>query len=174
MRPTQGFFRRLLLIVAGVVLAVTGARADSIVFTLTLPAANANPGDTVTFDATLLAPDDNWDAIYLNWDQISIDSPLTMDDSPFFANFPLYMNPGDGVTSTLFTVFVPLGTAGGVYAGYFEIDGGADTDALDNLASTLFSVNVAETGQQEAAPEPLSLLLVGCGLLALGRMRRKR
>jgi hypothetical protein len=168
--------RLISLITAAVVLTATGARAGTIYLSLTQAYAYANPGDTVAFDATVSADWYNDDAVYLNSDSVNVDSPLLLNDSPFFADFPAYMYPGDSTTATLFTVFVPLGTSSGIYTGYFEIDGGADGLAGEFLASSPFNVEVGST--DSSTPEPSSLVLTGAALLALswagGRLRALR
>ena len=156
-------------------LAATGANAGilSVSLTLTQPLVSANPGDQAPFDATVSAPLTNSGPVYLNADTFTIDSPLVLDDSPFI-NFPLFLNPGDSFESTLFMVTVPVGTASSLYAGDFEIDGGAGSDASvynSYLGGAVFNVSV---GTLAAIPEPstLALLALGGGLLLFARRLR--
>jgi hypothetical protein len=87
-----------------------------------------------------------------------MEGPLVLDDTPFFSNFPSYLNPGDTFQATLLSVFIPPGTADAVYNGSFEIAGGRDATAPAYLDSAVCSV---EVGSSEAsggeAPEPSAL-----------------
>ncbi|HMD70338.1 MAG TPA: PEP-CTERM sorting domain-containing protein [Bryobacteraceae bacterium] len=174
MKRTLGIFLGLLLVIASLVGTATGARANTITLVLTQPFQYAVAGDTVSFDATVTADWANSGQVFLNSDNNGVDRPLTLDDSPFLDNFPLYLNPGDTAEATLFSVLVPSGTADGLYTGYFEIDGGADGNAVDSLASVDFNVLVEE-GAPATAPEPSSLALLASAVTVLGcsRVRRK-
>jgi hypothetical protein len=142
------------------------ALADTLTLSLSNPVQSATPGSTLTFDATVSAPSTNAAPIFLNSDNYTIDSPLTLDDSDFFS-FPLSLDPGDSYTGALFTITLPSVLAPGDYTGSFEILGGADGSAFDTLATTGFQVS--------PTPEPGTMLLLatGLGLLAFV-MHRKR
>ena len=80
---------------------------------------------------------------------------LSVDDSPFFANAPLSLAPGQNSGPfELFAVDLATNTALGNYLGNgFEIQGGADGGnftAFADLADATFSVTVA--GSTVAAP----------------------
>jgi hypothetical protein len=156
-----------LLALAALLLSVP-AFADSITITLSSPVQSVHAPSTVSFMATVTAPNTNTADIYLNSDGFNVDTPLTMDDSGFFS-FPLFLSPGGSYAGVLFTVDVPSATAPGSYFGYFQILGGSDgseLSAISNVAS--FEVDVAAT------PEPGTMLLLGSGSLALfGALRRK-
>jgi hypothetical protein len=144
------------------------AYADTVTITLDNPVAylNGTAGGTVTYDLTVSAPGSNGADVYLNGDSFNISSPLTLDDTDFFANAPFFLDPGSSDTFEAFTVTVPAGSALGNYVGSFTILGGA-AGASDSLGTVNFST--------VATPEPSSFLLLGSGLTGLvGLVRRKR
>ena len=165
--------KQIALIAAALAFAAVPVRAGAIDIVLTQSYVYANPGDTVGFDATVTAPwPSPYDTVFLNADTANVDNPLALDDSPFFLNFPSYMYPGDPpAQGTLFAVFVPFGTAQGVYSGSFTILGGADGSTLDPLATAIFNVEVLQ-GSAEV-PEPCSLAAVAGALLMLGARLRQ-
>ena len=159
---------RTLFLTIGLIFCATGVRAGSInvvYLTLTQPFVTASPGDLVAFDATVAADAGNIGLAFLNGDYFNVDSPLSIDDSPFNA-FPLFLEPGVSVEATLFNVSVPLGTPAGLYAGYFNILGGDDANTFDTLASANFNVQVSS-----GVPEPSSVVLIGVGVLVLALLR---
>jgi hypothetical protein len=150
------------LLFAVLLLVSSRAFADTINLSLSNTVLSGVPGSTLSFLATVSAPNTNEAAVFLNSDSFDVDSPLTLDDSPFFSNFPLSLNPGDSTTDVLFTVTLPTDAAITDYSGFFTILGGADGFAQDTLASTTFEVN--------AVPEPSNVLLVATGLAGLAFM----
>lgn len=155
-----------MLVVAIFLLMPSLALADTLTLSLSNPVQSAIPGSTLTFDATVSAPSTNAAPIFLNSDNFTIDSPLTLDDSDFF-NFPLSLGPGNSYTGALFTVTLPADIVFQTYTGSFEILGGADGSAFDTLATTGFQVS--------PTPEPGTMLLLatGLGLLAFVMYRKK-
>jgi hypothetical protein len=139
------------------------ASADSISLILSHPVQTGAPGSTLTFDATVSAPLVNGAMVFLNFDNFgdTIPGANTIDDSGFFLDFPLSLDPGDNFTGTLFSVALPPGVAAGSYTGFFEIFGGSSADAMNPLATVNFQIN--------ATPEPGSwvLLATGLGILAM-------
>jgi hypothetical protein len=152
--------------VVGLLITCGAAKAGPVSLTLASPFQTiSNGGGLLTFQATV----DNTGSTteYLNSDSTTLAGPLVLDDSPFFSNFPLFLDPGGTFTGELFTVSVPSGTADGLYPGSFEILGGGPTDFTDVLASANFDVSVA--------PEPGSFVLLLTGLAAgLGVLLRRR
>jgi hypothetical protein len=147
-------------------LSAPESRADSFLFTLSSPVQLVpDAGGTITFAATVTNTDPT-NSEYLNADSSNVDSPLTLDDSDFFSNFPFSLGPGESFTGDLFTVSVPGGLTPGLYTGSFEILGGTDpNDFTDTLGTASFNVNVT--------PEPSSLLLLFTGACA-GAMALRR
>ena len=67
---------------------------------------------------------------------------LGIDDEPFFLNPPPSLSPGASFTGTLFAVEIGPQAGLGTYQGSFTIQGGADENAFETLASATFSVQV--------------------------------
>jgi hypothetical protein len=158
-----------MLVMAVLLLVSSPALADSISLTLSSPAQTGVPGSTLTFGATVSAPIANGATVFLNGDSFNVDiaGPNPIDDSGFLLNFPLSLDPGGSFSGTLFTVALPANLASGMYDGFFTILGGANSLALDELATVSFQIS---TPSQSAVPEPGSwvLLASGLGVLAAG------
>lgn len=149
-------------------LATRSAAASPLTFTLDSSLLTTTPGLDVTFDATLTNPTAAPE--FLNGD--SFTSALAGDDTPFFVNFPLFLAPGASVHAAIFKVLVPASTLPGLYAGIFDILGGADPATLDVLATQPFTVNV--TPAATAVPEPATLSLIVAASMAGGSIRAIR
>jgi PEP-CTERM motif len=151
--------------------AVRG-RGDSLDVTLTQASQTVVQGTTVIeFDATISNPSTT-DTIFLNADSWMTNSTLvSVDDTPFMTNAPLYLNPGDSSgTFALFDVDLPANLAGGSYTGIFSILGGPDGGTFSDfspLSSSAFTVNVVAT------PEPGTIFLIGSGLAGLGLLKKR-
>ena len=149
--------------------AVAGSApmTDTLSLTLASPIQQSPAGEFLNFYATVMAPGGNSGPLYLNGDSFNVSFPLMLDDTPFLFNYPLVMNPGDGFSGVLFTIFIPAGTPVGDYTGFFQILGGdannpGGLDAISNLVQ--FEVQV---------PEPSALwMMLSCGGLAFAGFAR--
>jgi hypothetical protein len=158
--------RNLLLLpmtIACFLLAGAAAKADPLTITLDAPYQS---GGVSVFGFNATVTNTSADTVYLNGDNFSVDSPLTVDDSPYLSNYPLTLGAGASASGLLFNVDVPIGTAFGLYTGYFDITGGSDGNAGDTVGEADFDVNVT--------PEPSGWLLLGSGLAALALAKAQR
>lgn len=165
---------KTILVVAGSLL-VTGSlvRADTLDVSLTQATLSVVQGSTlVAFDATVSNPSTSSGTIFLNGDSSTTSSSLvSVDDTPFFANSPLSLDPG---TSSgpfeIFDVLLDPSLGPGVYTGTFSILGGADGSAIGDVGDVNFTVDITAP---VTAPEPTTLLMLGTGLLTLIFVRRR-
>jgi len=146
------------------------SRADSLDVTLTQSSQTVTLGtSTVAFDATISNPSAA-DTIFLNSDSSTTSSLfLTVDDTPFFNNAPLSLDPGaNSGPIELFDVLLAPNTPTGVYdLNLFSILGGPDAGSFSDfsdLVDVAFSIDVVSP---VATPEPSSLLLVFAGLVGV-------
>src|ERR1700679_4137766 len=104
----------LFMMIAAFLLATTAAKADPLSLTLSSPFQYANgiTGSALTFDATVTNLTSA--TVYLNGDDSSVNSPLTLDDTSYLDDFPLSLGAGDSFTGELFTIDVPSGTSVGI------------------------------------------------------------
>src|SRR5580698_5895584 len=73
--------------------------SDTVTFTLNNANQNISPsGGSETFDATVTAASGNTAAVFLNGDSFNVKAPITLNDTDFFANFPLSLAPGASFT----------------------------------------------------------------------------
>jgi hypothetical protein len=133
-------------------LTARAAKADLLTLALSSPFQTSGAG-VVIFDATVT--NNTAQLVFLNGDNSSVDSPLTVDDSPYNTDFPLSLAAGASFTGELFAVDVPSGTPNDLYAGAFEITGGDGGSDQNVIATADFYVKVI--------PEPSSVLLLATG-----------
>ena len=145
------------------------ARADAIL-DLTPSTLDTAAGGIVEFVGTLTNTGDT--DLYLNGDGITYPlADLTVDDSPFFNNSPLFLSPGGAYTGPFIDVTVDPATPSGSYSGSYTIQGGSDSETFDNIAVEDFTVDVGST-----VPEPNTSLLIASGFAALagGLWKRRK
>ena len=146
----------------------SSAYGDTIQIKLSQSTLSATAGSSITVEASLTNIAST-DTIFLNADSWATASPfLSIDDTPFFTNAPLTLDPGASTgTVALFSVLIDPNTPIGTYDfNSFSIFGGIDGSASDALGGATFSVAV----NSAHVPEPtVSLLLVCSGLLAVVR-----
>jgi hypothetical protein len=152
-----------LFVLVATLLLSSRTLADTIDLSLNAPAQPVTAGSTVSYFATVSAPGTNGGSVFLNGDSFTVSSPLLLDDSGFFNDFPLSLDPGDSFSGVLFSITLPSNTAAGLYTVTFDILGGADSGALDTIGLVPdFPVNVVPTAS--TVPEPESLMLLAAGL----------
>ena len=148
-------------------LSSAAAYADSVTFTLTDPTGYVvHTGGSLTFDATVSAPNSNGAPVFLNGDSFNVTAPITLDDSDFFSDFPLSLAPGTSFTGDLFVLTVPPNTAFENFLGTFTLLGGANGNADASLGTVSFDLITT--------PEPSSIVLLLTGMAGLARAGFKR
>ena len=151
-------------------LAILPASADELSFDLTSSSLSATAGTSTTLDFTGTLSNSTSAVVFLNGDVNFLDQSLALDDSPFFASAPLSLAAGGSYSGPFFDVTVNPATPPGSYTGTFTIQGGADNNAFDNLATTNFTVNV--TGAEVPEPGSFEVLLLVFLIMAASRFGR--
>jgi hypothetical protein len=165
---SKRLFSLLLLVGAG---CAPAAFADTVSFTLLSPAQSGPEGTVFTYEATVT--NTNTAVEYLNADSVTTSGPLAVDDSDFYNDFPLFLNPGESFTGNLFTVTATDGSANTTTTGFFDLQGGPDAGDQGVLGTVSFSAAV--TPAVAATPEPSSLWLLATGIAGgVGVIKRRR
>jgi PEP-CTERM motif len=161
------------VLLAAVFMLPSAAHADTINFVLNNPTQSGAPGSTLTYSATVTAPGTNGGAVSLDADNFTGSGPFVIDDSSFFNNFPLSLDPSQSYTGTLFTLFIPNGTPAGLYTGGSVQIFFSDVTGLQSYVSQDFVVDIPGSSP---VPEPGTwvLLVTGTGLLAAVVYSRRR
>jgi hypothetical protein len=142
----------------------------------------AAPGQTVTFSGLLT--DTGTDPLYLNTDFGIVDSPLTLDDSPFFNTFvmptPQPTLPADNIAHTydLFSVSLPsdpaLYTGPGPFAGSFTLYGGLTPGDTADLGTQTFTISLGGNAVPESGAGVYVFALITTRVLVLWLRRHTR
>ena len=160
---------------AAVLLTIPATAQAAVVFTLDALRTVAQ-GSSVTFNGTLT--NTGPDTVFINGTSITMGgSGLTPDDTPFFLNVPQTLGSGEstGLVGML-DVFADLSAPTGTFLNAFTIQGGANSNAQDELAFQGFSVTVTPAATT-AVPEPATwtMMLFGFGLIGgTTRYRRRK
>jgi len=150
--------------------SVEAARADA-TLTFTSSTLSIAAGGTVEFDGTLT--NTGTDDIYLNGDVVILNYPdLIVDDSILYIDAPLFLSAGDSYSGAFFDVTADAATPAGSYSGTYTIQGGADGDTFDDIATVDFTVDVGSTSTTPE-PSPFLLMATGLAMIAVVRMRRR-
>lgn len=163
-----------LLSFLGLALSLAGLRPAhaQLSFTLSPTTVNVTSTSTLTFTGTLT---NNGAAnLFLNGDTYSFSAPgASLDDNDFFNNFPGFLTPSQSITMPIFTIsLTSLLPANSSYPGTFTILGGANGNALNNLASQSFRLTAPPSVPEAGTLPALAAGLACLTLLAVVQRRR--
>lgn len=158
-----------LFVLLSLALLVSGGKAANAQVSFLIQPVNlaGKPGDLLSFTGILTNL--GTDEVFLNSDLFSLNGVgLTLDDSPFFTNFPLSLTGGQTFSGEIFTVELDPTVGPGIYNGSFTIQGGPTDSSFNNLGTQNFNIVVG-------APEPASgLLLLFSGAMGATAYLRRR
>jgi len=147
-------------------------KASTINIDLVQTTQTDGPGITLVFSGVLT--NTTGSTVFLNSAGINLAGgflPTDFDVTPFLVNAPLSLDGAQGTAAIdLFTVTIPNPFGDGLYAGTFDVLGGADANAQEILGTSNFFVGVAGTD----TPEPSALWTVGVMLAALATRLYRR
>ncbi len=154
--------KTLLNILVVAALAATGAMAD-ITVTFDLPHQIGNAGDTLQFFGVI--SNTGSDTVFLNGDNpnlagTSFTTVSKIDNVPFWLDGD---TNSDNIELFCVTVSDPLTDVPGIYRGTYNLVGGIDGSAQDNLVTVPFDVTLPGA----SVPEPSVPSLLGAELAAL-------
>ncbi len=159
-------------LILGLVAAVTvPVYAGTVTVSFTEPALSLLPGQTDVVVTATLTNTDPLNPVFLNGDSLSVPGATAINDE-FFINVPFSLDPGQtSAPIELFRFDVAANAPAGTLTGSYDLQGGAGTANqfnFDPVASGTFTVSI------QAVPEPSQCLLLGCGLIALSLIARRR
>ena len=161
--------KTLLCTVILAAMSAAAASADDISIALDDPTQTGSPGETLQFFGTIT--NTSAATVYLNSDSLTLDGLSLGLIDQFFNNVPIFLGAGDSSGDVeLFDVTVsnPLVDPSGTYDGSYELIGGLDGEAQDDVGSTNFSVTTV--------PEPstiyLLLVVASVSLVLISRKAR--
>jgi len=145
--------KTLLCTVILAAMSAAAASADDISIALDDPTQTGSPGETLQFFGTIT--NTSAATVYLNSDSLTLDGVSLGLIDQFFNNMPIFLGAGDSSGDIeLFDVTVsnPLVDPSGTYGGSYELIGGPDGEAQDDVGSASFSVTTV--------PEPSTIYLL--------------
>lgn len=147
--------------------SAAAATASEIYVTFDQPNQIGISGETLRFFGTITNDSDA--TVYLNSDDLNLSGLGLTTNDLFFSNVPISLDPDTNSGDIeLFDVMVssPLLDTPATYSGSYDLFGGSDDGAADNLASASFSVTTV--------PEPsTTYLLLGVVSVTLVLISRK-
>ncbi|MGO4883374.1 MAG: hypothetical protein ACLP59_21530 [Bryobacteraceae bacterium] len=152
------------------VFAALCASASTIEITYLPPILNVLAGATDVEVYAILQNVDPNDTVFLNSDVLDVPQSSAVNDL-FFTNVPISLGPSATTGPVeLFDFDVASDAVPGSYTGTWELLGGVgvtNQNDFDLLGSQSFTVEVSQ------APEPVTELLLGAGLLAIACVSRR-
>lgn len=162
--------QRILIAFAAASLATAPAFADTFTLTLSPSTTTLSAGGTYSFMGTIAADASNGGDLTLISESATGDSPLALDEDPFYSDTPLFLSPGEFYKGALFTASLPASAMSGTYLGNLDVQ---VTDAQGNPLFQDAAFSVVAAPAAAVTPEPGSWLLLATGLAAAGCFWRR-